>query len=134
VVAFQEVTRPSTTTDGLHAPGLRFGDPRVMATLAATCRFAHVFAGFANRDLRKAVASLLGCDYTARQATYDLRRLGRKKEGDRPHSRNLPLPDHAPRTRDRRVLHEDLQSDPHPGLALFDRALDHYLTAQLTAA
>ena len=34
VVAFAEVTRPSTV-DGQHAPGLRFGDPRVVAVMAA---------------------------------------------------------------------------------------------------
>lgn len=35
VATFTQVTLPSN--DGLHAPGMRFGDPRVMALLAATC-------------------------------------------------------------------------------------------------
>ncbi len=78
VVTFEEVTRPSTTSDGLIAPGLRFGDPRAMAILAALVGFAHLIAGFTNRELRERVAVLLEAAYSARQATYDLRRLRRK--------------------------------------------------------
>ena len=90
MVAFQDVTRPSTTQDALHAPGLRFGDPRVMATLAATCRFAHVFADFANRDLREAVAFLLGCDTPpARRPTTC---AGSDEGSWSPASPDLPLP------------------------------------------
>jgi hypothetical protein len=33
VVILQQVTRSSVTPDGLHAPGMRFGGPRVMAVL-----------------------------------------------------------------------------------------------------
>jgi hypothetical protein len=39
VVTLTHVTRPSTTTDGLHAPSLAFGDPRVMALLATLVLF-----------------------------------------------------------------------------------------------
>ena len=39
VVTFQQVTQPSVTHDGLQAPSLRFGDPRVMAVLAALLGF-----------------------------------------------------------------------------------------------
>jgi hypothetical protein len=154
VVAFQRVTRPSTTPDGLHAPGLRFGDPRVMAALAATCRFAHVFNGFANRDLREAVASLLECDYPARQATYDLRRLCRKGVIARiPGTFRYQL---TPFGRQIAVFFTKAYSRVlTPGLALldpalpsevanrsllavswraFDRALDDYLERQMTAA
>ena len=46
VVTFNEVTRPSTTPDGLHAPGLRFGDARVMAVLSAVLGFVHCLVGF----------------------------------------------------------------------------------------
>jgi hypothetical protein len=77
VVTFAEVTRPSIV-DGQHAPGLRFGDPRVVAVLAAVIGFTHVLAGFNNPDLVAAVATLLDASYTSRQATYDLRRLKRK--------------------------------------------------------
>jgi hypothetical protein len=62
--------------DGLPAPGLRFGDPRVMALLTALCAFQHLFEGLTNRSLRALVEGLLP-GYTARQATYDLRRLRR---------------------------------------------------------
>ena len=78
VVTLAQVTRPSTTADGLHAPALCFGDPRVMAILSALLLFCHVLAGFRNRDLVALVGSLLDRPYVARQATYDLRRLRRK--------------------------------------------------------
>jgi hypothetical protein len=78
VVTLTHVTRPSTTSDGLHAPALAFGDPRVMALLAALVRFSHLLAGFTNRDLVDLVGSLWDHPYSSRQATYDLRRLRRK--------------------------------------------------------
>jgi hypothetical protein len=81
VATFTQVTRPSQI-DGQHAPGLPFGDPRVMAVLAGVIRFTHLLAGFDNPALVRAVravTTLLGCPYTSRQATYDLRRLKRKR-------------------------------------------------------
>jgi hypothetical protein len=63
--------------DGQPAPGLRFGDPRVMALLLCLCHFEHLFRGLTNRSLRELVADLIP-HYGARQATYDLRRLRRK--------------------------------------------------------
>ena len=78
-VTFAEVTRPTSTAEGLHAPALHFGDPRVMAVLAATLRFTHLIAGFDNRSLTQLVSALLGTPYTRRHATYDLRRLRRKQ-------------------------------------------------------
>lgn len=78
VVTLSQVTRPSTTDDGQHAPGLRFGDPRVMAILAVLVGFAPLVAGFTNRDLTRLMGALLNQPYTSRQATYDLRRLRRK--------------------------------------------------------
>jgi hypothetical protein len=77
VATFAEVTRPSTV-DGQHAPGLRFGDPRVVAVLAAIVGFTHLLAGFDNPTLVRLVGTLLDRPYTSRQATYDLRRLKRK--------------------------------------------------------
>ena len=79
VVAFEQVTRPSTTDDGLYAPGLRFGDPRVVALFSSLVGFSHLLAGFRNRDLVAQVRSLLDQrSYDTQQATYDLRRLRRK--------------------------------------------------------
>lgn len=74
----QAVVLPSISDDGLRAPGLRFGDPRVMALLAALVCFAHVVGGVTNAGLRRLVSGLLDRDYTAKQASYDLRRLRRK--------------------------------------------------------
>jgi hypothetical protein len=80
VVTFNQVTRPSTTADGLHAPGLRFGDPRVMAVLSAIVGFVHTVVGFTNHELVERVGPLLeDLKYSSRQATYDLRRLIRKE-------------------------------------------------------
>jgi hypothetical protein len=78
VVTFQRVTRPSTSQDGLYTPGLRFGDPRVVAVLAALVGFSNLFEGFTNRRLVTRVGQMLDGPYTTRQATYDLRRLRRK--------------------------------------------------------
>ncbi len=41
-------------------PGLRLGDPRAHALLAALCVFRLLPRGFANRDLRPILAQLLG--------------------------------------------------------------------------
>ena len=73
----ERVVLPSTTHDGLPAPGLRFGEPRTMALLACLCTFQHLFAGLTNRTLRELIAGLIP-GYGARQMTYDLRRLRRK--------------------------------------------------------
>jgi hypothetical protein len=77
-VTLEQVTCPSDTPDGLHAPGLRFGDRRVMALMSAVIGFTHLIAGFDNPALTERVAGLLDQPYTGRQATYDLRRLRRK--------------------------------------------------------
>jgi hypothetical protein len=76
----QRVVQPTVSADGQKAPGLRFGDPRVMALMLTLNLFIHLINGFRNQDLRRAVADLLGREhpYTATQATYDLRRLCRK--------------------------------------------------------
>lgn len=78
VATFLEVTRPSST-DGLYAPGLRFGEPRIMAVLAAIVGFSWLVEGFTNKDLVQRTSALLGQPYNSRQATYDLRRLRRKR-------------------------------------------------------
>lgn len=77
VVTLARVTRP-TNENGLHAPGLSFGDPRVMALLTALLPFTHLLCGFRSRELTELVGQLLDAPYSGRQATYDLRRLRRK--------------------------------------------------------
>jgi hypothetical protein len=77
-----EVVLPSTH-DGLRAPGLRFGDPRVMALLASIASFSHVPGGLTNPGLCRLMTGLYRPDYNPRKATYDLRRLRRKGFIDR---------------------------------------------------
>lgn len=72
----QRVVSPSIE-DGLPAPALRFGEQRVMALLSCLCSYRHLFAGLTNKSLRDLVAGIIP-GYTARQMTYDLRRLRRK--------------------------------------------------------
>ena len=74
----ERLVLPTVTDDGQRAPGLRFGDRRVMALLSALILFVHLPAGLTHRALRRRVAAYLGLDlaaYTPGQMTYDLRRL-----------------------------------------------------------
>ena len=76
--SIQRVVQPAVTEDGKKSPGLKFGQPRVMALFLALTLFHHLIDGFCNHDLRQHVADLLGvsvADYTSNQMTYDLRRL-----------------------------------------------------------
>ena len=74
---FEALVLP-TGEAGRRAPGLRFGDPRVVALLAALSQFVWIFGGFHSRDLRPLVEAHLGREYTMRMMAYDLRRLIRK--------------------------------------------------------
>jgi hypothetical protein len=123
VVTFQQVTQPSVTHDGLQAPSLRFGDPRVMAVLAALLGFCHVLAGFTNKQLTDLAGPLLDAPYTHRQATYDLRRLRRKGLICRvPRSQRYQL---TPLGRSVAVLFTKAYGRVlTPGLALLDIALN----------
>ena len=70
--------QPTVDEDGKKAPGLKFGQPRVMALFLALTLFQHLINGFHNRELRRHVADLLGVDvaeYSTSKMTYDLRRL-----------------------------------------------------------
>ncbi|MCA1698254.1 MAG: hypothetical protein LC790_04845 [Actinobacteria bacterium] len=88
--ALARIVLPSVH-DGLPAPGLRFGDPRVMALLACLCHYGHLFNGLTNRSLRELIAGLIP-GYSSRQATYDLRRARRKGLIRRiPHSQRYEL-------------------------------------------
>jgi hypothetical protein len=70
--------QPLTTPAGTRVAGLRLGDPRAHALLAALCVFRLLPRGFANRDLRPILAQLLGVpaeSITPGKMTCDLRRL-----------------------------------------------------------
>ena len=73
-----DLVQPTQTPDGLPAPALKFGQPRVTAVLNALCHFLWTADGLTNAQLRPLIASLLGTAYTTRQMGYDLRRLTRK--------------------------------------------------------
>jgi hypothetical protein len=95
--ALERVVSPSIE-DGLPAPGLRFGDPRVMALLSSLCSYRHLFDGLTNKSLRELVAGLIP-GYSPRQMTYDLRRLRRKGLIRRlDGSQRYELTDHGRRT------------------------------------
>jgi hypothetical protein len=74
---FESLVMP-TGESGRRAPGLRFGDPRVVALFGALCQFRIIFGGFYAKDLRPLVEHHLGAPYTMGQLAYDLRRLIRK--------------------------------------------------------
>jgi hypothetical protein len=79
--SIQRVVQPTVTQDGQRAPGLKFGDPRVMALMLSLCAFGCLIDGFRSRELRRQIAVLLGVglkQYSASQMSYDLRRLLRK--------------------------------------------------------
>ena len=154
MVTFSEVTCPSDTPDGLHAPGPRFGDRRMMAVMSAAVGSGHLLAGFDNQQLTRLAATLLDQLDTARQATYDLRRLRRKGLIERlPHSNRYQLTPLGRRVMVLftktygRVLAPGLaQLDPHlpPDLVArsplatawrrLDHALDDYISCQIAAA
>lgn len=79
--SIEKIVQPTVNEDGQRAPGLRFGDPRVMALFLALSLYSNLINGFYNRDLRLIMANLLGLEhhlYAPGQMTYDLRRLLRK--------------------------------------------------------
>ena len=74
----ERIVQPTVTKDGQRAPGLRFGDPRVMALFLALTLFLHLPRGLTAGELRQHMADLLGQEYTSAQMSYDLRRLSAK--------------------------------------------------------
>ena len=76
--SLEKIVQPTVGEDGQRAPGLRWGDPRVMALFLALSLFTNLINGFYNRDLRLIMADLLAGDqhpYSPGRMTYDLRRL-----------------------------------------------------------
>lgn len=81
-----------TGPPGARAPGLRFGDPRVVALFGALADVRWAAAPIRSRPLRELVEHHLGSAYGARQMGYDLRRLVRKALLERqPHSQRYRL-------------------------------------------
>jgi hypothetical protein len=141
-----------TIHDGQRAPGLRFGDPRVIALLSSIAAFAHVIGGLTNRSLRQHMAARWTPDYTTNQATYDLRRLRLKGLIERvqhtntyrvtPHGRRLAI---FLTTLAARVIIpaltdlDDLRPTPPAPRALttawraYQREIDALLSAQMAA-
>jgi hypothetical protein len=124
---FTRLVSPSTH-DGLPAPCLRFGDPRVMALLSCLCSFTHVFAGLTNRSLRELMAGLIP-DYTASQMTYDLRRLRGKALIRRvPRSHRYELTEQGRRTAV--FVTKTYTRILNPGLAELDPRLPQHIAAR----
>ena len=89
--SIHKVVQPTVTEDGQRAPGLKFGDPRVMALFLALTLFTNLVNGFRNRDLLPLVADLLETEtysYSPGRMTYDLRRLRLKGLISRPPGTN----------------------------------------------
>jgi hypothetical protein len=87
--AFARISQPTLTEDGRRAPGLRFGDPRVMALAGALANTLCAVTGITNKSLRALMTGLLGTAYTTNQASYDLARLTRNGLIARVPHRNL---------------------------------------------
>jgi hypothetical protein len=87
--AFARISQPTLTGDGRRAPGLRFGDPRVMALAGALANILCAVTGITNKSLRALMTGLLGVPYSMNQASYDLARLSRNGLITRIPHRNL---------------------------------------------
>jgi hypothetical protein len=87
--AFARISQPALTEDGRRAPGLRFGEPRVMALSGALASTVCAVTGITNKSLRALMTGLLGTAYTMNQASYDLTRLTRNGLITRIPHRNL---------------------------------------------
>jgi len=87
--AFARISQPTLTEDGRRAPGLRFGDPRVMALAGALANTLCAVTGITNKSLRALMTGLLGTAYTTNQASYELARLARNGLITRIPHRNL---------------------------------------------
>ncbi len=78
VTTFESLVLPSGLV-GARAPGLRFGDPRVVALFGALSHLCWVSTGFRSKDLRPLIEHHLARPYGMHQMAYDLRRLRRKQ-------------------------------------------------------
>jgi len=98
----RQLGQPTRLDNGQRAAALRFGDPRVMALMAALARHAHIISEMTNKSLRETVAQLMGVDpaqYPSAKMSYDLRRLRLKGLLERiPHSHAYRLTEQGLRT------------------------------------
>ena len=97
LTALHTVTDPVITPTGTRIPGLRLGQRRSHALLAALPMFRLQPKGFTNKDLRPLIAQLRGLppeQITVGQITYDLRRLRHHGLVERiPHSHRYQVTD-----------------------------------------
>ncbi len=142
--AFARISQPALTEDGRRAPGLRFGDPRVMALAGALANTLCAVTGITNKSLRALMTGLLGAPCTINQASCDLARLTRNGLLTRIPHRNLYAltPDGLrfavfyTKVHDR-VLRPLMASDQPQAPQPLQRALriiDHEVTGRLAAA
>ncbi len=142
--AFARISQPTLTQDGRRAPGLRFGDPRVMALAGTLASTLTAVTGITNKSLRALMTGLLGTAYSVNQASYDLTRLSRNGIITRIPHRNLYAltPDglrfaifyHKVHDRVLRPLMAGDQPQAPPPLRDALRVIDHEVTRRLTAA
>ena len=142
--AFARISLPTLTRDGRRAPGLRFGDPRVMALAGALANMLCAVTGITNKSLRALMTGLLGAPYSMNQASYDLGRLARNGLITRIPRRNLYTltPDGLrfaifyTKVHDRllRPLMAADQPQAPPGLRQALRVIDHEVSRRLAAA
>jgi len=142
--AFARISQPTLTQDGRRAPGLRFGDPRVMALAGALASTLTAVTGITNKSLRALMTGLLGAAYSVNQASYDLTRLSRNGIITRIPHRNLYAltPDGLrfaifySKVHDRvlRPLMAGDQPQAPPPLRDALRVIDHEVTRRLAAA
>jgi hypothetical protein len=106
VVTFHQVTRPSNSEDGLYAPALRFGDPRVMAVLAsAISSRALVIVSGPRYDC------LTRC--ALHNSTSHLRSAPAQTQGAHPQNASQPsLPAHPAGSQSSGALYQDLRASP----------------------
>ena len=116
VATFTGVTRPSQI-DGQHAPALPFGDPRVMAVMAAIVGFTHLLAGFDNPPWSGPSAP---CWAAPTPAAKPPTTCGGSTQGaHRPAAGPSPLPTHPAGPPRRGTVHQGLRARPgtRPGRA-----------------
>ena len=114
IATFAEVTRPPSQPTASTLQHCAFGDPRVMAVLAAVVGFTHLIAGFDNRAPDR--TRLRPARHPLHQPARHLRPAAAATANgliDRlPGTHRYRLTPHG--RRDRRAVHQGLRPDTHP--------------------